>query len=337
MPMNYTKTGLLLIVLTGIFVVLGGLVAGQAGMMIAFAAALVMNLFSLWKSDKVVLRMFGAQEVTHAEAPELVEMVHGLASRAELPPPRVYVIQNPQPNAFATGRNPENSAVAVSTGLLDLLTREELAGVVAHELAHIKSRDTLTMTVAATIGGAISMLAQYLQFGMLFGGSNRGGNGGGLGFIGSLAAMIIAPFAAMLVQTAISRSREYQADRLGAMIVGNPLWLASALRKIHHVASRTLNRPAEAMPAAAHLFIINPLTGRGVDSLFSTHPNTENRIAELMKLAEEWGQGGDLGGMGGGLDGGTGDGRAMPSGPWARPAAGRGGSGSGSSNRGPWG
>ena len=335
MPMNYTKTGLLLIVLTGIFVVLGGLVAGQAGMMIAFAAALVMNLFSLWKSDKVVLRMFGAQEVTPAEAPELVEMVHGLASRAELPPPRVYIIQNPQPNAFATGRNPKNSAVAVSTGLLDLLSREELAGVVAHELAHIKSRDTLTMTVAATIGGAISMLAQYLQFGMLFG-SNRDNNGGGLGFIGSLAAMIIAPFAAMLVQTAISRSREYQADRLGAMIVGNPVWLASALHKIHQVASRTVNRPAEAMPAAAHLFIINPLTGRGVDNLFSTHPNTENRIAELMKLAGEWGQGG---GMPDPMSGRPedGDGRAMPSGPWAQPAAGRGGSRRGSSGRGPWG
>ena len=327
MPMNYTRTGLLLIVLTGIFVTMGALVAGQTGMMIAFVAALVMNVVSLWKSDKVVLRMFGAREVTHADAPELVDMVHGLAQRAELPPPRVYVIQNPQPNAFATGRNPQNSAVAVSTGLLDLLSREELAGVVAHELAHIKSRDTLTMTVAATIGGAISMLAQYLQFGMLFGGNRN--NNGGLGFIGALVAMIVAPFAAMLVQTAISRSREYQADRLGAMIVGNPVWLASALQKIHHVASRTMNRPAEAMPATAHLFIINPLTGRGVDNLFSTHPNTENRIAELMKMAEEWGQGGRLPEIE--RDTGIGDGGDAPSGPWARPASPSRG------RRGPWG
>jgi len=318
MPMNYTKTGLLLVVLTGIFVVMGAAVGGQTGMMIAFGAALVMNLVSLWKSDKVVLRMFGAREVTSAEAPELVDMVHGLAQRAELPPPRVYVIQNAQPNAFATGRNPENSAVAVSTGLLDLLSREEIAGVVAHELAHIKNRDTLTMTVAATIGGAISMLAQYLQFGMLFGG-NRDSNGNGIGFLGALAAMIIAPFAAMLVQTAISRSREYQADRMGAMIVGNPLWLASALRKIHSVASRTVNRQAEAIPATAHLFIINPLTGRGVDNLFSTHPNTENRIAELMKMAEEWGQGGAIADFGrdDGAGMGDSDGRSMPSGPWS--------------------
>lgn len=334
MPMNYTRTGLLLVVLTAIFVAMGALVGGQAGMLIAFVAALVMNAFSLWKSDKMVLRMFGAQEVSRADAPDLVEMVHGLAARAELPPPRVYVIQNAQPNAFATGRNPENSAVAVSTGLLDLLSQQELAGVVAHELAHIKSRDTLTMTVAATIGGAISMLAQYLQFGMLFG-SNRNGNGnGGPGLLVSLAAMIVAPFAAMLVQTAISRSREYQADRLGAMIVGNPIWLATALQKIHTTASHTLNRQAEAVPATAHLFIINPLTRRGVDSLFSTHPNTENRIAELMKLAEEMGQGGSLPDP---IYDNSGDGGATPSGPWATPAAGRGGSRRGSSGRGPWG
>lgn len=288
MPMNYTKTAVLLVVLTGIFVAMGAAVGGKSGMVIAFIAALVMNGLSLWKSDKVVLRMFGAHEVDAATAPDLVELVHGLARRAELPPPRVYVMQNPQPNAFATGRNPENSAVAVSTGLLDVLSREEVAGVVAHELAHIKNRDTLTMMMAATIGGAISMLAQYLQFGMLFGG-NRDERGGGLGFVGALIAMIAAPFAAMLVQMAISRSREYQADRLGAMIVGNPLWLASALEKINARARGIVNEEAESVPAAAHLFIVNPLTGRGVDNMFSTHPNTENRVAELIKLAREMG------------------------------------------------
>lgn len=288
MPMNYTKTALLLAALTGIFVAMGAAVGGKGGMVIAFIVALGMNVFSLWKSDKMVLRMFGAQEVDQNTAPELVDIVHGLARRAELPLPRVYVMQNPQPNAFATGRNPQNSAVAVSTGLLDVLSREEIAGVVAHELAHIKNRDTLTMTVAATIGGAISMMAQYLQFGMLFGG-NRDERSGGLGFVGALIAMIAAPFAAMIVQMAISRSREYQADRMGAMIVGNPLWLASALEKINARARRVVNEQAEAVPAMASLFIINPLTGRGVDNMFSTHPNTENRIAELVKLAREMG------------------------------------------------
>ncbi len=287
MPMNYTKTATLLFVLTGIFVLMGAAVGGRSGMVIAFVMALVMNVISLWKSDQVVLRMFGAQEVDSNSAPELVELVHALARRAELPPPRVYVMQNPQPNAFATGRNPQNSAVAVSTGLLDILSREELSGVVAHELAHIKNRDTLTMMVAATIGGAISMMAQYLQFGMLFG--SRRENSGGMGFVGALIAMIAAPFAAMLVQTAISRSREYQADRMGAMIAGNPLWLASALQKIGARAKTIVNRQAEAVPAAAHLFIVNPLTGRGIDNMFSTHPNTENRIAELLKLAREMG------------------------------------------------
>ncbi len=287
MPMNYTKTAFLLLVLTAIFVAMGAMVGGRTGMVIAFIIALVMNVLSLWKSDKVVLRMFGAREVDRNSAPELVEMVRGLAQRAELPPPRVYIMQNPQPNAFATGRNPENSAVAVSTGLLDILGREEIAGVVAHELAHIKNRDTLTMMVAATIGGAISMMAQYLQFGMLFGGHRD--DRGGLGFIGALIAMIAAPFAAMLVQTAISRSREYQADRLGGMIIGNPLWLASALEKINARARGIVNERAEAIPAAAHLFIVNPLTGRGIDNMFSTHPNMENRIAELTKLAREMG------------------------------------------------
>lgn len=288
MPMNYAKTGLLLIALTGIFVTMGALVGGSAGLVIAFIIALGMNAVSLWKSDTMVLRMFKAQEVDERTAPGYVELVRDLAERAELPMPRVYVINNPQPNAFATGRSPSRAAVAASTGLLDLLSREELAGVIAHELAHIKNRDTLTMGVAATIGGAISMFAQYLQFGMLFGG-NRDSNGNGPGFIASLAAMLLAPFAAMLVQMAISRSREYQADRLGALICGNPIWLASALVKIDQVARRVTNWPAERAPATAHLFIINPLNGQGVDNLFSTHPNVANRIAALKELAVEMG------------------------------------------------
>jgi heat shock protein HtpX len=236
----------------------------------------------------MVLRMFKAQEVNERTAPGYVELVRDLAERADLPMPRVYIINNPQPNAFATGRSPSRAAVAASTGLLDLLSREELAGVIAHELAHIKNRDTLTMGVAATIGGAISMFAQYLQLGMLFGG-NRDSNGNGPGFLATLAAMLLAPFAAMLVQMAISRSREYQADRLGAMICGNPIWLASALVKIDQTARRVTNWQAERAPATAHLFIINPLNGQGVDNLFSTHPNVANRVAALKELAVEMG------------------------------------------------
>lgn len=293
MPINYARTALLLAVMTAIFVALGAAVGGPAGLVVAFVAALAMNAFSLWKSDTAVLRMFRAQEVSEAAAPDLFGLVRDLANRAQLPMPRVYIMNNPQPNAFATGRNPANSAVCVSTGLLETLSREELAGVIAHELAHVKNRDTLTMAVAATIGGAVSMFAQYLQFGMLFGG--RGGDRGGLGVLGSLAAIIFAPMAAGLVQMAISRSREYGADQLGARIAGNPLWLASALRKISAKARAIRNDDAEMIPAAAHVFIVNPLNGRGVDNLFSTHPNVENRIAELEELAREMGVE-DLGG-----------------------------------------
>jgi heat shock protein HtpX len=253
-------------------------------MVIAFIMALGMNAFSLWQSDKMVLKMYGAEEVDERSAPEYYNLVRELAARAELPMPRVYVLHNPQPNAFATGRNPQNAAVAASTGLLESLSREEVAGVMAHELAHIKNRDTLIMTVAATIGGAISMLAQYLQFSALFGG-NRNNNGPGI--LATLATVLLAPFAAMLVQMAISRSREYQADRLGALICGNPLWLASALHKIAGAAQHIENPEAERAPATAHMFIINPLSGRGIDNFFSTHPNTENRIAELEALAQE--------------------------------------------------
>lgn len=287
MPLNYAKTALLLVVLTGIFVAMGGVVGGRTGMIIAFVVALVTNAISLWKSDTMVLRMFKAKEVDEQTAPALHQIVRGLSGRAGLPMPRVYIMNTPQPNAFATGRNPANAAVAFSTGLLEALSPEEVAGVAAHELAHIKNRDTLTMAVAATIGGSISMLAQYLQFGMLFGGGSRDGRGG-VGFLGALVAMIAAPFAAMLVQMAISRSREYQADRMGAALCGNPRWLASGLQKIDALARRTPNMQAEAMPAAAHMFIVNPLSGRGVDNLFTTHPAVENRIAELLKMEQEW-------------------------------------------------
>ena len=313
MPMNYAKTAMLLAFLTAIFVAMGAVIGGQTGMVVAFLVALAMNLFSLWNSDKMVLRMFGAQEVDERTAPEYYGLVRDLAQRAELPMPRVYIMNNPQPNAFATGRSPSRSAVAATTGLLNALPREELAGVIAHELAHIKNRDTLTMTVAATIGGAISMLAQYLQFGMLFGGGRD--DRSGIGMIGALLAMLVAPFAAMLVQMAISRSREYQADHMGALICGNPRWLAASLARIHNAVKRIPNEEAEQIPAAAHMFIINPLTGQGMDNLFSTHPNTENRIAALEALAQEMERGGiDLGGASPSGEPGPG-----ASGPWSTP------------------
>lgn len=288
MAVNYTKTALLLLLLTVIFVAFGAAIGGRTGLWFAFFMALVMNIVSLWNADTIVLRMNHAEEVDARTAPELYRLVARLSQRAELPMPRVYVMNNPQPNAFATGRSPTHAAVCASTGLLDLLSPEELAGVLAHELAHVRNRDTLTMTVAATIGGAISMLAQYLQFSMLFGGG-RDPNRSGLGWLGTIAALIFAPMAAGLVQMAISRSREYQADRVGAAICGNPLWLASALQKIQARVHLVPNPTAEAIPAIAHLFIVNPLTGRGIDNLFSTHPSTENRVAALVELAREMG------------------------------------------------
>ncbi|MBN8913356.1 MAG: zinc metalloprotease HtpX [Rhizobiales bacterium] len=321
--MNYAKTAMLLAALTAIFVAMGAAIGGQQGMVIAFFVALAMNLFSFWNSDKMVLRMFGAHEVDERTAPEYYGLVRDLARRADLPMPRVYIMDNPQPNAFATGRSPSRAAVAATSGLLEALSREEAAGVIAHELAHIKNRDTLTMTVAATIGGAISMLAQYLQFGALFGGHNN--DRSGVGMIGAILAMLVAPFAAMLVQMAISRSREYQADRLGAMICGNPRWLSSALVKIDRAARRIPNEEAEAVPAAAHMFIINPLTGQGMDNLFSTHPNTENRIAALEALAQELTRNGvNLDGGGSSIE------QAGPTDPWSQSPGPR-------SSRGPWG
>jgi len=286
--MNYVRTAMLLALLTAIFVALGAAVGGETGMVVAFFLALALNLFSLWNSDKMVLRLYGAQEVDERSAPEYYGIVRDLAQRAGLPMPRVFVIESAQPNAFATGRNPAHAAVCASTGLLQALSREELTGVIAHELTHVKNHDTLTMTVAASIGGAISMLAQWMQFGFLFGGNRD--DRSGVGMLSALLAIIVAPIAAMLVQMAISRSREYAADRGGAIISGRPMWLASALAKIDAYAHQIPNKTAEAVPATAPLFIINPLGGQGFDNWFSTHPSTENRIAALEEMARESGQ-----------------------------------------------
>ena len=287
--MNYLRTAILLAGLTALFMGVGYLIGGQAGAFIAFVIAAGMNLLSYWNADRMVLSMHGAQEVDERSAPELFDIVRNLAARAGLPMPRVYVMDNPQPNAFATGRNPEHSAVAVTTGLLDHMGREELSGVLAHELAHIRNRDTLIMTITATIAGAVSMLG---QFGMLFGGGHRDNNNhGGLGMIGTLAMVILAPIAAMLVQMAISRTREYAADEGGARITGQPQWLASALVKLDQAAHAIPNEDAERNPATAHMFIVNPLTGQGMDNLFATHPSTENRVAALQELAVEMGRG----------------------------------------------
>jgi heat shock protein HtpX len=279
--MNWTKTALLLAFMTGLFVAVGSLIGGSTGMVIAFLIAIGMNAFAYWNSDKMVLRMHGAHEIGEREDPELFGMVRELARRAQIPMPKVYIMDNPQPNAFATGRDPQHGAVAVTTGIMQRLSKEELAGVIAHELAHIKNRDTLIMTVTATIAGAISMLA---QFGMLFSSGDNRNNP--LGIIGTIALVLLAPIAAMLVQMAISRSREYEADRVGAEIAGQPLWLASALDRIQGGAERVVNPNAERNPATAHLFIINPLAGQGMDNLFSTHPSTANRIAKLQELAQ---------------------------------------------------
>jgi heat shock protein HtpX len=279
--MNTFRTGLLLAGLTGLFLAIGYLLGGQGGMVLAFLFAAGTNLFAYWNADKMVLRMQGAREVDRATAPEYYDIVARLAAKARLPMPKVYVMDNPQPNAFATGRNPENAAVAATTGLLQSLSSAEIAGVMAHELSHIKHRDTLVMTMTATLAGAVSMLA---NFGFLFGGRDRNSP---LGPIGSILLIILAPLAAMIVQLAVSRTREYEADRGGAEISGAPLSLASALNKISGAAQQIPNEAAEANPAMAHLFIVNPLSGQRMDNLFSSHPATENRVAELQKMAVE--------------------------------------------------
>jgi heat shock protein HtpX len=277
--MNILRTGLLMAALTALFLFVGYLIGGETGMVVAFLFAAGTNLFAYWNSDKALLRMYGAREVTEATAPDLVHLVQQLAGQAGLPMPRVYVVENDQPNAFATGRNPEHAAVCVTSGLLARMSQEELAGVLAHELSHVKHRDTLTMTITATIAGAVSMLANFALF---FGGGRRNG----LGFVGLLLVSILAPIAAVLVQMAISRTREFDADREGAEISGRPLWLASALQKIAHTADAIPNPEAQANPATAHLFIINPLHGGNWSSLFASHPPTEERIARLRAMAE---------------------------------------------------
>jgi heat shock protein HtpX len=283
--MNAMKTTLLLTVMTLILVFGGGALAGQGGMVIAMGLALVMNVGAYWFSDKVVLKMSGARQVSEAEAPELYGIIRELAERATLPMPKVYVIDDPSPNAFATGRNPENAAVAATTGIMNILSRDELAGVMAHELAHVGNRDILIGTISATIAGAISMLANMAQFAMIFGGGNR--NGEGQHPAVAIVMMIVAPIAAMLVQMAISRSREYGADEGGAKICGNPLWLASALAKLQQGVAV---RPMDVNPSTAHMYIVNPLAGGGLSSLFSTHPPMEERIRRLEQMAARWQQ-----------------------------------------------
>lgn len=280
--MNYARTALLLAAMTGLFLAAGFLIAGEAGMLLALAIACAMNLFAYWNSDKMVLRMYGAQQVDERSAPQLYKLVAQLAKRADLPMPKVFIMENDQPNAFATGRNPENASVAATTGLIRNLNQEEIAGVMAHELAHVKNRDTLIMTITATIAGALSMLASFAMF---FGGNRNNP----LGFVGVLLVAILAPVGAMIVQMAISRGREYEADRIGAEICGRPLWLASALGKLEQGAAVLDNGTAERNPATAHMFIINPLHAHAADKLFSTHPNTANRIQRLREMAGKTG------------------------------------------------
>jgi heat shock protein HtpX len=317
--MNLVRTAMLLAGLTALLMAVGFLIGGAGGAMIAFLIAAAMNLVSYWNADKLVLSLHGAHPVDERSAPELVALVRELAQRANLPMPQVYVMESAQPNAFATGRNPRHAAVAVSTGLLNMLNRDEIAGVITHELSHISNRDTLTMTITATIAGAISMLA---QFGLFFGGGARGNNGAGM--IGTLVMVILAPLAAMIVQMAISRTREYAADELGAHISGRPDALASALAKISSAAHMIENETAERAPATAHLFIVNPLSGQRMDNLFSTHPATENRIAALQRLAQEMGRGVAQSGFG--TRPSVPSYPEQPGGPWGRPPS-----------RGPWG
>ena len=281
--MNFFRTALLMAALTGLFLAIGYLLGGEGGVMIAFVFALGLNFFAYWNSDKVVLSMYRAREVDARGAPDLVHLVERLAQNAGIPRPRVYIVDSEQPNAFATGRNPEHAAVAATAGLLKRLSREELAGVIAHELAHIKNRDTLIMTITATVAGAISMLANFAFF---FGGRRDNP----LGLLGTLLVIVVAPLAAMLVQMAISRTREFEADRIGATISGRPLWLASALGTMQAAAARTVIPSAEGNPATAHMFIINPLHGGRLAGLFSTHPTTAERIARLQAMDTQMGE-----------------------------------------------
>ena len=277
---NWVKTAMLMAAITALFVVIGGMIGGSKGMMLALIVALAMNFFSYWFSDKLVLKMYNAQEVDEASAPQFYRMVRELATRAQLPMPKVYLIDENAPNAFATGRNPEHAAVAATTGILRVLSERELRGVMAHELAHVKHRDILISTVSATMAGAISALANFAMF---FGG--RDSDGRRSNPIASIAVAMLAPLAGALIQMAISRAREFEADRGGAQISGDPQALASALEKIHAYAAGVPFPTAEQHPATAQMMIMNPLAGGGISKLFSTHPATEERVARLMEMA----------------------------------------------------
>lgn len=279
--MNGFKTMVLMVTLTLMLVAIGGILGGKSGMTFALIMAFGMNFITYWFSDKIVLKMYGAKPVTENEAPELYGMVRRLAHKAELPMPKVCIMEEDQPNAFATGRNPNHGTVAVTTGIMRILSREELEGVIAHELAHIKHRDILVSTIAATIAGAISYLAQMAQWAAIFGGGRHDDEEGGSNPIAAIVMMIVGPIAAMLVQMAISRSREYGADAGGARIAGNPMYLANALKKLH-MASKQI--PMDANPATSHMFIVNPLSGGGLLKLFSTHPPMEERVARLEAM-----------------------------------------------------
>ena len=288
--MNTFRTTILLAVLTALLIWIGDMLGGRQGAIIALLLAGGMNFFIYWFSDKIVIKMYGGQEVTANDDPELYGMVQDLTQRAGLPMPKVYLLPQDTPNAFATGRNPEHAAVAVTDGIRRILNKRELAGVLGHELSHVKNRDILVSTIAATLAGAISYLAQMAQWAMIFGGNRDRDDEGGSNIFGLIVMMIVAPIAAMLIQMAVSRSREYGADAGGAQITGDPLALASALRKLHmgaqniplHVNNATAN-------ATAHMFIVNPLTGHGLASLFSTHPPMEERIARLEAMAGKMG------------------------------------------------
>ncbi len=280
--MNQFKTFLLMLVLTLLFILVGSAIGGKSGVVYAFILAALMNFFAYWFSDKIVLRMYGAHEVSQSEAPELYQIVGDLANKAGMPMPKVYIMENDTPNAFATGRNPEHAAVAVTTGLMRILSKDELKGVIGHELSHIRHRDILVSTIAATLAGAIGMLARMAQWGAIFGvGRSDEEEGGGGNFLVVLIFSIIASIAALLIQMAISRSREYLADEGGAKL-SHPLYLAKALGKLDFASKRI---PMEANPSTAHMFIVNPLRGGGILSLFSTHPPIEERIARLEEMA----------------------------------------------------
>ena len=281
------RTAILLGLLTGILLFLGNLIGGTTGVLIAFIIAAVMNFMSYWFSDKIVLSMYGAREIPREEAPWLHEMVEDLSRRAQIPKPRIYLVPMEQPNAFATGRGPGHAAVAVTRGILEILDEDELRGVLAHEIAHIKNRDVLVASIAATIAGAISMIVNWLQWALLFGWGRDEEDNNPLSIVGSILLIIVTPIIAAIIQMAISRSREYLADETGAYICGCPLSLAKALQKIHDYVTQV---PARVNEGTAHLFIENPLKGEGLWELFSTHPSTEKRIARLLEIAKKMGQ-----------------------------------------------